>query len=100
MADITGYIADFFAGVGEGLEKIQKTLERNVIKISLAPAKKARIKEIKEHAKNDLHDSLLGTQNSLKEVSKNLDASMKGEYSTKVVETIDSKSQEYPDALK
>ena len=100
MADITGYIADFFAGVGEGLEKIEKTLERNAIKQSLAPAKKARIKEIKEPAKNDLQDSLLGTQNSLKEVSRNLDASMKGEYSTKVVETIDSKSQEYPDALK
>ena len=42
MADITGYIADFFAGVGEGLEKIEKTLERNVIKYSLAPAKKSK----------------------------------------------------------
>lgn len=100
MVDITGYISDFFAGVGESLEKIEKTLERNAIKHSLAPAKKSKIKEIKDNAKRDLEESLIGTQASLKEVSKNIDASMKGEFSTKVVETIDSKSQEYPDALK
>ena len=43
--------------------------------------------------------SLLSAQESLKEVSKNIDSSMKGEFSTKVVETIETKSKEYPNAL-
>ena len=43
--------------------------------------------------------SLLSAQESLKEVSKNIDSSMKGEFSTKVVETIETKSKEYPKAL-
>lgn len=43
--------------------------------------------------------SLLSAQESLKEVSKNIDSSMKGEFSTKIVETIETKSKEYLNAL-
>ncbi|MGZ9835322.1 hypothetical protein [Streptococcus sp. V940] len=75
MANVFDYINDFFAGGEEALRNIEKDTEK-YMKISL-----------------------LSAQESLKEVSKNIDSSMKGEFSTKVVETIETKSKEYPDAL-
>ena len=65
----------------------------------MAPAKKARISTIEKDTKKYMKISLLSAQESLKEVSKNIDSSMKGEFSTKVVETIETKSKEYPKAL-
>ena len=65
----------------------------------MAPAKKARISTIKKDTEKYMKISLLSAQESLKEVSKNIDSSMKGEFSTKVVETIETKSKEYPKAL-
>lgn len=65
----------------------------------MAPAKKARISTIEKDTEKYMKISLLSAQESLKEVSKNIDSSMKGEFSTKVVETLETKSKEYPDAL-
>lgn len=95
MANVFDYINDFFAGGEEALRNIEKELERSFIKNILAPAKKARISTTEKYMKS----SLLSAQESLKEVSKNIDSSMKGEFSTKVVETIETKSKEYPKAL-
>ena len=95
MATVFDYINDFFAGGEEALRNIEKELERSFIKNILAPAKKARISTIEKYMKI----SLLSAQESLKEVSKNIDSSMKGEFSTKIVETIETKSKEYPNAL-
>ena len=75
MANVFDYINDFFAGGEEALRNIEKDTEK-YMKIAL-----------------------LSAQESLKEVSKNIDSSMKGEFSTKVVETIETKSKEYPNAL-
>ena len=75
MANVFDYINDFFAGGEEALRNIEKDTEK-YMKIAL-----------------------LSAQESLKEVSKNIDSSMKGEFSTKVVETLETKSKEYPDAL-
>ena len=65
----------------------------------MAPAKKARISTIEKDTEKYMKISLLSAQESLKEVSKNIDSSMKGEFSRKVVETIETKSKEYPNAL-
>ena len=47
-----------------------------------------------------MEPTLSSTQQSLKEVSKNIDNSFKGAFSKKVVETLDTKSKEYSTALK
>ena len=65
----------------------------------MAPAKKVRISTIEKDTEKYMKISLLSAQESLKEVSKNIDSSMKGEFSRKVVETIETKSKEYPKAL-
>ncbi|KXT80989.1 hypothetical protein SORDD14_01384 [Streptococcus oralis] len=65
----------------------------------MAPAKKARISTIEKDTEKYMKISLLSAQESLKEVSKNIDSSMKGEFSTKVVKTIETKSKEYPKSL-
>lgn len=65
----------------------------------MAPAKKARISTIEKDTEKYMKISLLSAQESLKEVSKNIDSSMKGEFSTKIVETIETKSKEYLNAL-
>ena len=99
MANVFDYINDFFAGGEEALRNIEKELERSFIKNILAPAKKARVSTIEKDTEKYMKISLLSAQESLKEVSKNIDSSMKGEFSTKVVETIETKSKEYPKAL-
>ena len=97
--DLFNYVFDFVSGVDDSFREIEKEIERLFVRQILAPAKKARISTIEKDTEKYMKISLLSAQESLKEVSKNIDSSMKGEFSTKVVETIETKSKEYPKAL-
>ena len=99
MASVYDYICDFFSGGEDALRAVEKELERSFIRNILAPAKKSRITSIENNTKKSMEPTLSSTQQSLKEVSKNIDNSFKGAFSKKVVETLDTKSKEYPDAL-
>ena len=98
--DLFNYVFDFVSGVDDSFREIEKEIERLFVRQILAPAKKARISTIEKDTEKYMKISLLSAQESLKEVSKNIDSSMKGEFSRKVVETIETKSKEYPKALK
>ena len=97
--DLFNYVFDFVSGVDDSFREIEKEIERLFVRQILAPAKKARISTIEKDTEKYMKISLLSAQESLKEVSKNIDSSMKGEFSRKVVETIETKSKEYPKAL-
>ena len=97
--DLFNYIFDFVSGVDDGFREIEKEIERLFVRQILAPAKKYEINQIEQESKKNTRLTINSIQESLSAVNNKIDVSMKGEFASKVIETIDSKNKEYKKLL-
>lgn len=95
MADVFDYITDFFSGVTDSYVMIEKEIERAMVKGVLAPAKNLSINSIKSNTKQSMTTSGTAIKRSLNQVGEQLDGSIKGEFSSKVVRTLGEESKRY-----
>ena len=65
----------------------------------MAPAKNYEINQIEQEAKKNTRLTINSIQESLSAVNNKIDVSMKGEFASKVIETIDGKKKEYEKVL-
>lgn len=97
--DLFNYVFDFASGVDDSFREIEKEIERLFVRQILAPAKKYEIDQIEQEAKKNTRLTINSIQESLSAVNNKIDVSMKGEFASKVIETIDSKKKEYEKVL-
>lgn len=97
--DLFNYIFDFVSGADDGFREIEKEIERLFVRQILAPAKKYEINQIEQEAKKNTRLTINSIQESLSAVNNKIDVSMKGEFASKVIETIDGKKKEYEKVL-
>lgn len=97
--DLFNYIFNFVSGVDDSFREIEKEIERLFVRQILAPAKNYEINQIEQEAKKNTRLTINSIQESLSAVNNKIDVSMKGEFSSKVIETIDGKKKEYEKVL-
>lgn len=97
--DLFNYVFDFVSGVDDSFREIEKEIERLFVRQILAPATKYEIDQIEQEAKKNTRLTINSIQESLSAVNNKIDVSMKGEFASKVIETIDSKKKEYEKVL-
>lgn len=97
--DLFNYVFDFVSGVDDSFREIEKEIECLFVRQILAPAKKYEIDQIEQEAKKNTRLTINSIQESLSAVNNKIDVSMKGEFASKVIETIDSKKKEYEKVL-
>lgn len=88
-------IGRFFAGLVDNSVQIEKNLERSIITMVFSPLKLLQREGIKQTKIKDMTQEAKKTQTALKNIAGELDSSMKGEFSKKVIETLEKKSTEY-----
>ena len=95
MAISLDSIADFLSGREDSYIEIEKEIERAMVRGVLAPAKKLLISKIKTDTKQAMITSGNQTKQSLDQIGQELDSSMKGAFSKKVIETLEKESKNY-----
>jgi len=88
-------INDFFSGVNNNMTEIEKGLERLLISHVYAPIKLNERNNLMSNGDFKIKTEALATKTALGMISSQIDTSMKGAYSTKVVETLKIKEKEY-----
>ena len=88
-------INDFFSGVNNNMIEIQKGLERLLISHIYSPIKLNERNNLMSDGDFKIKTEALATKTALGMISSQLDTTMKGAYSTKVVETLKKKEKDY-----
>lgn len=95
MANVFDYMGDFFSGTADNFIKIKKELEKAIVRGVMAPCKGLDIFNIKNETKESMTQSGSSTKQSLDALGGQMDGSMKGAFSSKVVKTLGDKSKGY-----
>lgn len=88
-------INDFFSGVNNNMTEIQKGLERLLISHIYSPIKLNERNNLMSDGDFKIKTEDLATKTALGMISSQLDTTMKGANSTKVVETLKTKEKDY-----
>ena len=81
-------VGDFFSDSVKNLIKIEKNLERDLVKNVFAPAKITKTTSIKTDGKKKIDDEIKTIKKILTTISDELDGSIKGKFSDKVKQAI------------
>lgn len=90
-----GMINDFFSGVNNSMTEIEKGLERLLISHIYAPVKLNERNNLMSDGDIKIKTEAQATKTALGMISSQIDTTMKGPYSTKVVETLKTKEKDY-----
>lgn len=85
----------FFSGANNNMTEIQKGLERLLISHVYARFKLNERNNLRSNSDFKIKTEAQATKAALGMISSQIDTSMKGPYSTKVVETLKSKEKDY-----
>ena len=86
---------NYFSGLMDNEEIIKKYIEKSMITNFLAPLKIREKEELKNKQVKKMIKESRAAKSNMKKIVSEIDSSIKGAYSKKVVETLNNKIEEY-----
>ncbi|MEZ7757415.1 hypothetical protein O3796_00525 [Granulicatella adiacens] len=86
---------NYFSGLMDNEEIIKKDIEKSMITNFLAPLKIREKEELKNKQVKKMIKESRAAKSNMKKIVSEIDSSIKGAYSKKVVETLNNKIEEY-----
>ena len=86
---------NYFSGLMDNEEIIKKDIEKSIITNFLAPLKIREKEELKNKQVKKMIKESRAAKSNMKKIVSEIDSSIKGAYSKKVVETLNNKIEEY-----
>lgn len=86
---------NYFSGLMDNEEIIKKDIEKSMITNFLAPLKIREKEELKNKQEKKMIKESRAAKSNMKKIVSEIDSSIKGAYSKKVVETLNNKIEEY-----
>ena len=86
---------NYFSGLMDNEEIIKKDIEKSMITNFLAPLKIREKEELKNRQVKKMIKESRAAKSNMKKIVSEIDSSIKGAYSKKVVETLNNKIEEY-----
>ena len=86
---------NYFSGLMDNEEIIKKDIEKSMITNFLAPLKIREKEEVKNKQVKKMIKESRAAKSNMKKIVSEIDSSIKGAYSKKVVETLNNKIEEY-----
>ena len=86
---------NYFSGLMDNEEIIKKDIEKSMITNFLAPLKIREKEEFKNKQVKKMIKESRAAKSNMKKIVSEIDSSIKGAYSKKVVETLNNKIEEY-----
>ena len=86
---------NYFSGLMDNEEIIKKDIEKSMITNFLAPLKIREKEELKNKQVKKMIKESRSAKSNMKKIVSEIDSSIKGAYSKKVVETLNNKIEEY-----